>query len=65
MRRLLHLLVNVTMRELLALAVAVANLIVLVVLAIVIPSGSETSFEGATNLRGVTMALRSRERVPS
>jgi hypothetical protein len=63
--RLLHLLFNVAMRRLLALAIAVADWIVLVALAIVVPPRSETSSSGATDLRRVTMALRSRERVPS
>jgi hypothetical protein len=63
--RLLHLLLDIATCGLLALGVAVANWIVLVALVIIIPSISETSFRGATNLHRVTMALRLRERVPS
>jgi hypothetical protein len=59
MHRLLHLLFGVAKHGLLALAISMADLIVLVVLAIVLPSRSVTSSKGATNLR------RSRERVPS
>jgi hypothetical protein len=63
--RLLHLLFDLATRKLLAVVIAVANWIVLVTLAIVVPLISKTSSRGATNLRKVTMALRSRERVPS
>jgi hypothetical protein len=61
----LHLLFNVATCGLLALAFAVADWIVLVALAIVVPPRCETSFRGATNLRRVTMVLRSRGHVPS
>jgi hypothetical protein len=63
--QLLHLLFNVAIRGLLALVISMADWIVLVALAIVVPLISETSFRGATNLRRVTMALGSQERVPS
>jgi hypothetical protein len=63
--QLLHLLFNVATCGLLALAIAVADWIVLVALAIVVPPRSKTSSRGVTNLRRVTMALKSRERVPS
>jgi hypothetical protein len=63
--RLLHLLFDVATHGLLALGIAVANWIVLVVLAIVVPPVSGTSSRGATNLRNVTMALRSQEHVLS
>jgi hypothetical protein len=63
--RLLHLLFDVATRGLLALEVVVADWIVLVALVIVVLPISETSSMGATNLRRVTMALRSREHVPS
>jgi hypothetical protein len=56
---LLHLLFNVATCGLLALAIAVADWIVLVALAIVVPPRSETSSRGATDRRRVTMALRS------
>jgi hypothetical protein len=62
---LLHLLFDVATCGLLALAIAVADWIVLVALAIIVPPISETSSRGATNLRRVTMVLRSQERVPS
>jgi hypothetical protein len=62
---LLHLLFNVATHGLLALGIAVADWIVLVALVIVVSSISVTSSRGATNIRRVTMALRSRERVPS
>jgi hypothetical protein len=65
MRRLLHLLVDVTTRGLLALAIAMANWIVLVARAIVVPPIFETSSRGATNLRRVTMVLRSQEHILS
>jgi hypothetical protein len=42
-----------------------ADWIILVALAIVVPPISAVSFRGATNLRRVTMALRSREHVAS
>jgi hypothetical protein len=60
---LLHLLFDGAMRGLLGLAIA--DWIVLVELAIVVPPISETSSRGATNLHRVTMALRSQEHVPS
>jgi hypothetical protein len=62
---LLHLLFDVATCGLLALGIVVANWIVLVVLTIVILPISGTSSRGATNLRRVTMALRSREHVLS
>jgi hypothetical protein len=49
MRRLLHLLVDVTTRGLLALAIAMANWIVLVARAIVVPPIFETSSRGASH----------------
>jgi hypothetical protein len=61
--RLLHLLFDVATNGLLALGIAVADWIVLVALAIVIPLIPETSSGGATNVRRVTMAFRSREHV--
>jgi hypothetical protein len=63
--RLLHLLNNVAMRGLLALAIAMADWIVLVALAIVIPPISESSSKATTNLHRVTMALWSQECVSS
>jgi hypothetical protein len=63
--QLLHLLFNIATHGLLALGIAVADWIVLVVLAIVVPPISETSSRGVTNMHRVTMALRSRERVLS
>jgi hypothetical protein len=62
---LLHLLFDIATHGLLALAISMADWIVLVALAIVVPPISETSSRGATNLRKVTMALRSQEHVPS
>jgi hypothetical protein len=62
---LLPLLFDVAMRGLLALGIAMADWIVLVALAIVVPSVSGASSRGTTNLRSVTMALRSRGHVPS
>jgi hypothetical protein len=56
---LLHLLFDVATRGLLALGIAMADWIILVVLAIVVPPISKASSSGATNLRRVTMALRS------
>jgi hypothetical protein len=56
---LLHLLFDVATCGLLALGIAMADRIVLVVLAIVVPPKSETSSRGATNLHRVNMALRS------
>jgi hypothetical protein len=61
---LLHLLFNVATCGLLVVRVAMADWIVLVALAIVVPPMSETSSRGATNLWRVTMALRSQEHVP-
>jgi hypothetical protein len=61
---LLHLLFDVATRGLLALGIAMADWIVLVALAIVVPPISGASSRGAANLRSVTMALRSREHVP-
>jgi hypothetical protein len=52
---LLHLLFGVATRGLLA----------LVTLVIIVPQIFRASSKGATNLRSVTMALRSREHVPS
>jgi hypothetical protein len=63
--QLLHLLFDVATHVLLALAIAMANWIVHVALAIVVSPISETSSRGATNLQRVTMVLRSQERVPS
>jgi hypothetical protein len=57
--QLLHLLFDIATRGLLALGIAVADWIVLVALAIVVPPISETSSRGATNLHRVTMVLRS------
>jgi hypothetical protein len=61
---LLHLMFNVATSGLLALGIAMADWIVLVALAIVIPPISGASSRGTTNLHKVTMALRSREHVP-
>jgi hypothetical protein len=60
---LLQLLSDVATRGLLALGIAMANWIALVVLAIVVPPISRAFSRGATNLRQVTMALKSREHV--
>jgi hypothetical protein len=62
---LLHLLFNVAMHGLLALGVAVADWIVLVALVIVVSPISGSFSRAATNLRRVTMVLRSREHVLS
>jgi hypothetical protein len=62
---LLHLLFDVATRGLLALGIALADWIVLVALAIVIRPVSGASSRGATDLRSVTMALRSRGHIPS
>jgi hypothetical protein len=56
---LLHLLFDIATCGLLALGIAMADWIVLVALAIVVPPRSAASSRGATNLRSVTMALRS------
>jgi hypothetical protein len=63
--RLLHLLFDMATRGLLALGIAVADWIVLVVMAIIVHPISGTSSRGATNLCKVTMTLRSPEHVPS
>jgi hypothetical protein len=62
---LLHLLLDIATCRLLALGIAMADWIVLVALVIIIPPISRASYRGASNLRSVTMALRSREHVPS
>jgi hypothetical protein len=57
--RSLHLLFNIATHGLLALVIAMADWIVLVALAIVIPPRCKTSSMGAINLSRVTMVLRS------
>jgi hypothetical protein len=66
--RLLHLLVDVAMHGLLALAIAMGAMILLVALAVVAPSppppGSKSTSRVATDLCRVTMMLGSRGCVP-
>jgi hypothetical protein len=63
--QLLHFLIDVATCGLLVPGIAMAYSIVLVVLTIFVPLISETSSRGATKLRRLAMALRSREHVPS